>query len=464
MTYQEAIAYLESFVDYEKLMGYVYDPVRFNLERPRRLLAALGNPQEKFDAIHIAGTKGKGSASIMTDAILRAAGYHTGLFTKPHLVSFRERIVTDGQRIPEQDLVALVERARPAIEEHTEHREQGRLSFFEIYTALAMLYFAEREVDLAVIECGLGGRLDATNVLSPLVCAIMPIGIDHTAELGDTLAEIAGEKAGIIKPQTPVVVAPQEPEAADVIRRVAEEREAEVSSVGIGRDEAANVTAELGQPAGEDQTFSITCRPSERPGMQLRDVHLPVIGRHQVANAAVAVGIVEALGRRREGHDLIVSLHDVDWPAAIRDGLSQVKLPARLQICQREPFLIVDGAHTRGSAAAAREAIEEFIPHDKLVLVFGCLQGKKVRAVAEELAGVQDEVILTSPETPRAMPAEELWQATRDLWPDARRCPDAAGALTLARELAAPRDAILVTGSVYLAGEVLGLLGVSVFE
>ena len=455
MTYQETIAYLESFVDYEKLMGYVYDPVRFNLERPRRLLAALGSPQEKLDAVHIAGTKGKGSASIMTDAILRAAGRHTGLFTKPHLVSFRERIVTDVQRIPEQDLVALVARARPAIEEHKEHPEQGRLSFFEIYTALALLYFAEREVDLAVIECGLGGRLDATNILSPLVCAIMPIGIDHTAELGDTLAEIAGEKAGIIKPHTPVVVAPQEPEAAEVIRRVAEEREAQVWSVGIGSGEALNVTCELGQAAGEGQSFSVTCRPRERPGMELRDVHLPVIGRHQVANAAVAVGIVEALGRGRD---------DLDWPAAIREGLSQVELPARLQICEREPFLIVDGAHTRESAVAAREAIGEFIPHDRLVLVLGCLQGKKVRAVAEELAGVQDEVILTSPETPRALPAEELWQATRDLWPEAHRCPTAAEALVLARELANPEDAILVTGSVYLAGEVLGLLGVPVFE
>ncbi|MGD8238532.1 MAG: Mur ligase family protein, partial [Armatimonadota bacterium] len=233
MTYQEAIAYLESFVDYEKLMGYVYDPVRFNLARPRRLLSALGNPQDRFDTIHIAGTKGKGSTAIMTDAILRAAGLRSGLFTTPHLVSFRERIVTDGQLIPQPDLAALVQRVRPTIEEHKEHADEGRLSFFEIYTALALLHFAEREVDIAVVECGLGGRLDATNVLSPLVCAITPIDIDHTAELGDTLAAIAGEKAGIIKSRTPVVVAPQEPEAGDVILAAARDRNAEVCSVTV---------------------------------------------------------------------------------------------------------------------------------------------------------------------------------------------------------------------------------------
>ena len=459
MTYDEAIAYLGSFVDYEKLMGYVYDPVRFNLARPRRLLAALGDPHERFDAIHIAGTKGKGSAATMTDAILRAAGHRTGLFTKPHLVSFCERIVINGRRIPEQDLAALVERARPAIEEHKEHPEEGRLSFFEIYTALALLYFAERDVDIAVMECGLGGRLDATNVLAPIVCAITPIGIDHTAELGDTIASIAGEKAGIIKPRTPVVVAPQEPEAAEVILGVARSQNAEVCSVSVdgqpprAEPDALSVVAELGRVTGEGQTFSATCRSSSRPDMELPEVHLPLIGRHQVTNAAVAIGIIAAL-RHRSGSEHATA----DWPAAIRGGLSQVELPGRLQICERKPFLIVDGAHTRKSAAAARAGVEEFLSYDRLVLVLGCLRGKNARAVAEELAGAPDEVILTTPGTPRALPVDELWQEVRDLWPEAHRSADAAGAVALARKLAEPDDAILVTGSMYLAGDLLALL------
>jgi len=464
MTYHEAIAYLESFVDYEKLMGYVYDPVRFNLARPRRLLAALGDPQQRFDAIHIAGTKGKGSAAIMTDAMLRAAGYRSGLFTQPHLVSFRERIVTDGELIPEQDLAALVERVQPAIEEHTEHPEEGRLTFFEIYTALALLYFAERGVDLAVMECGLGGRLDATNVLAPVVCAITPIGIEHTAELGDTLAAIAGEKAGIIKPHTPLVMAPQEPEAEEMILRTATDREAEVYRVIVAAAAASGggavmpgqlttICAVPGRVRNGGQTFTLKCHSPHERDLQLDDLYLPVIGRHQVANAAVAVGIIAVLGQHRQP-----KREGVDWPTAIREGLSQVELPGRLQICERNPFLIVDGAHTRESGAASRAAIDEFIPHDKLVLVLGCLRGKNVRAVAEQLTGAADEVILTAPDSPRALPVEEMRQQVRDLWPAAHRAPDAPAALALARKLARPQDAILVTGSIYLAGEVLALL------
>ncbi|MFQ5808007.1 MAG: bifunctional folylpolyglutamate synthase/dihydrofolate synthase [Armatimonadota bacterium] len=459
MTYQEAIAYLESFVDYEKLMGYVYDPVRFNLARPRRLLAALRDPQERFDTIHIAGTKGKGSTAIMTDAILRAAGFRTGLFTKPHLVSFRERIVTDGQLIPEADLAALLQRVQPIIEEHKEHAVEGRLSFFEIYTALALLYFAERGVDIAVMECGLGGRLDATNVLAPLVCAITPIGIDHTAELGDTLAAIAMEKAGIIKPHTPVVIAPQDPQAGEVILAAARDREADVYSVAVAADAPSTIAVAPGRVVGEGQTFSVTCRPASGAGAQMHELHLPVIGRHQLANAGVAVGIIAALCNKSKPEHA-----ERDWPAAIRDGLSQVELPGRLQTCERDPFLIVDSAHTRESAAAARDALEEFISYDRLVLILGCLHGKNVRAVTEELSGVADEVILTAPDTPRALPVDKLWRQVQDVWPEAHRCPSAPGAVALARKLARPQDAILVTGSLYLAGDILGLLRVAIFE
>ncbi|HEX2697046.1 MAG TPA: folylpolyglutamate synthase/dihydrofolate synthase family protein, partial [Anaerolineales bacterium] len=349
--YNSALDYLYSFVDYSLKHSSELAKADFNLDRMRALMAELGHPEAKYPIIHVAGTKGKGSVSALCAAGLQAAGYKTGLYTSPHLLDYCERIQINGQPIPHADLVELVEQIKPAV------ARVEKLTTFEITTALGFLYFAQQNVDAAVIEVGLGGRLDATNVVMPKVSVITSLSYDHMAVLGNTLALIAGEKAGIIKPNVLVVSAPQKDEALQVLQRIAIERNAPFTLVG--RDlfykslehSLDGQTLEIfalsrGLSEGEDRSRSATGEPSNVLTFQL-----PLLGIHQVENAATAYSALKVSG-------LDVS------DEAIQKGFSEVKWPARFEVARREPPVIFDSAHNQDSFARLRQALDDYFPNN----------------------------------------------------------------------------------------------------
>jgi len=334
--YQEALDYLYSFTDYSKLSGYVYSADRFDLDRVRQLLRLLGDPQRSFRAVHVAGTKGKGSTSAMIDSVLRQAGYRTGLYTSPHLHSFCERIQINGEPIPRDKVVAGVERLRDVAPQVPE------ITTFELITALAFYYFGAQQAQWAVLEVGMGGRLDATNVITPQVAVITSISYDHMMYLGDTLGAIAAEKAGIIKPGVPVVSAPQPPEAAEVIARIAGERNAPLTVVGQDW-QWQNLHA-----SNQGQEFTVWQTGDKRKAMYT----LPLLGRHQQVNATTALAAVAQLRK-----------HGVDVPeAAAREGLASVQWPGRLEVLGQDPWVIVDGAHNGDSMQKLCTTLKELFP------------------------------------------------------------------------------------------------------
>lgn len=446
-TYPAAVAYLESLVDFEKLGFRRHFADTVSLNSIRALLAAVGDPQHGLPAVHIAGTKGKGSAAALLDSILRAAGYRTGLFTSPHLTSFRERLRCEGRWASEAEITALVNRVRPAIETQRERGELNPSTFFEAYTAMAYLWFRERAVDFAVMETGLGGRLDSTNTCEPVACAITTLGMDHTEILGDTIELIAAEKAGILKPGVPAVYAPQLPEATAVLEAVAAE-------VGAPLGPAPEVLAVI--PAARVPVPAGT-GPLPRPCQQVTvalstgplTVDLPLPGEHQATNLAVALGVVELL--RAQGH----SLPD----DALRQGCREVEWPARLQIVGTRPWIILDAAHNEPAAVALAAALPGLVEYDRLIAVLGLSAEKDALAFCQTLAPLVDVAVLTQAQLSRALPATDLARVSEGLWREAHVAPEATAALAQARALAGPRDCILITGSFYVVGEVVELLG-----
>ena len=463
MTYPEAIQYLESFINYERIPAYPYKEI-LKLERIRGFLRTIGDPQEELRCIHVAGTKGKGSTCAFVAFVLRQAGYRVGLYTSPHLTDFRERIrileipnsvvrtrlpftPSEGEAlksqipnsdfegmISEQELIGLIEKIRPAMEAHNQKSKHGALSFFEIYTALAFVYFKEKKVDFAVLETGLGGRLDATNVVEPIASAITPISYEHTDKLGSTLEEIATEKAGIIKKiqnpkskfQNPIVVsAPQEKEAMKVIRGRCEGTGARLYEVD--RDifyEEAN------------QGFNVIGLFQEYPNLETR-----LLGRHQMINAAVAIGVIESL----RYHDVYVGTD------AVREGLYNTFWPARCEIVSRDPFVAVDGAQNVASASALKQAIQENFKYQRLILVLGISQDKDIEGVCRQFYDWADEVILTKAGNPRASPPEALARYFEGRSVHLTR--NVEEAKKISRKMATKSDLILVTGSLFVAGE-----------
>lgn len=414
-TYREALDHLNRFTDYER-MSVPYAPGTYDLGRMLRLVEGLGRPDRSFRSLHIAGTKGKGSVAHMTEAILRAAGCRTGLYTSPHLVDMRERIRRDGVPMAEADFVWAMNRMERLL-------RRLRPTYFETMTAAAFLLFARWKVDYAVVEVGLGGRLDATNVISPVACAITKIDYDHMDKLGRTLARIASEKAGIIKPGVPVVASPQRPEA----RRVLEAR------------------AELLRPSFRilsDRGFMLRLKVRGLRGREYR-LAVPVLGRHQAENVATAVGLVEASGAAVP-------------PVRVRKGLAGLRLPGRMEVVRRRPWFVVDAAHNPVAARAAAEAFRR-VPRRRAFLVFGASADKDVRGMLRALLPGVDVAILTRARSPRAAAPAGLARRTGARPALLGRTVEEA--LDLARLLAEPRDAVLVTGSFYVAGEALAALG-----
>ncbi|MDH7473476.1 MAG: folylpolyglutamate synthase/dihydrofolate synthase family protein [Anaerolineae bacterium] len=426
LTYKAALDYLYSFTDYEKKTEFLYSPEHFNLERVVRLLSLLHNPHQKFRSVHVAGTKGKGSTSAMIAAVLRAAGYRVGLYTSPHLHTFRERIRIDDEMISESAVAALAERLQPLIAQVPD------LTTFEIITALGCEYFAERAVDLAVLEVGLGGRLDATNVVTPLVSVITPISFDHVQYLGNTLTAIATEKAGIIKPGVPVVSAPQPDEALSVIEMVCQNRGAPLT--------VADHVWEWrpGKVTPDGQVFS-----ARRKGGPWITYHLPLLGHHQLVNAATVLTTIDVL--RHEGIDISAQ--------AVANGLAGVHWPGRMEVMSRRPWVIVDGAHNGDSAQKLAAALPTIFHYRRLILVYEALAGHSVPDMLTALLPIADRVILTRVSNPRALDPTDLLAEVQAQGRTAECVIPVEAALKRALQIARAEDLVCVTGSLYVVAD-----------
>ncbi|MCH8864432.1 MAG: bifunctional folylpolyglutamate synthase/dihydrofolate synthase [Chloroflexi bacterium] len=430
MNYPSAVDYILSFADYERIPR---SAVVFDLRRIEMLLARLGNPQNAAKTVHIAGTKGKGSTAAMIASILYQSGYRTGLYTSPHLLSIRERLQVDGEPITEKAFARLVSRLKPEFEAVNESGTYGELTTFELLTALALAHFKESAVDYQVLEAGLGGRLDATNVTDPEICVITSISYDHMDVLGDTLAEIAAEKAGIIKPKSVVVVARQSPEARAVIEKTCREKGARLVSVG------SEITWQR-QTAGPDgQTFRLKGISGEY------DLSLPLAGEHQLENAAAAVAAVEVL----KEHGARIS------PESIARGLAQVHWPGRLQVMRREPWLVVDGAHNADSARRLVAALRQYFVFQRLTLIFGASSDKNIAGMVAELASFPNRVIVTSSRHPRAVSPDSLSGEFTRQGMSAEVTENVSAAIEIALAGAAPGDLICVTGSLFIVAEAM---------
>jgi len=430
MTYAEAVAYLESLVDFERLGFRRHFADTVSLDSIRALLDLLGNPQHGLPCVHIAGTKGKGSTAAILESILTQAHHYVGLFSSPHLISFRERIRIGGEMVREADIKWAVEQVRPAIEQLRAEAKLNPSTFFEAYTAMAYLLFRKHGVDLAIMEVGLGGRLDATNTCEPIACAITTLGMDHTEILGDTIEQIAREKAGIIKPGVPVVTAPQEPAALAVLQ--------EVADVSGARLEGPNSRAVCGYPALGPETGETAAG--------VRPLHLSLFGDHQRTNLGVALGLVNIL--REQGYEITKE--------AVRKGCRWVRWPGRLQIVGEKPWVVLDVAHNEAAAQALVTALPRMVKYDRLIAILGLSAEKDATAFCRTLAPLVDVAILTRAQIERALPVADLVAASEGMWRESLVAEDVPTALRRARETAGDGDCILVTGSFYVVGEAMG--------
>jgi dihydrofolate synthase/folylpolyglutamate synthase len=443
-TYPEALNYLYSFVDYTLERSYRYTPDRFNLDRVRVLLRAVGDPHRSFRSIHVAGTKGKGSVSSLCASALRAAGYRVGLYTSPHLIRLTERIQVDGEEIGEATMAALLEELKPDVA-----RIPG-ITMFEILTGLAFLHFARQKVDFAAVEVGLGGRLDATNVVEPRVAVITSLSYDHMHVLGNSLSDIAREKAGIIKRGIPLVLAPQQHEAERVVEEVARERG--VPIIRVGRDwlyapggHDLDRQSVFIWPASEQahmDTFVATAGSEEWAPPRYE---IPLLGYHQVINSAVAYAALDVV--RRSG----VRLEE----EAIQEGFRTVSWPGRFQVLSRSPVVIIDSAHNRDSALRLRIALDDYFPGQPVSLVFGAMGDKDISGMLAELLPRVSRLILTRPDHPRAATLEELAALAHGYRWRVEKIQPVADALRFALAHSRPGEVVVAAGSLSVAGEVL---------
>ncbi len=433
MDYQQAVDYLSSYTDYEVVPRLAHNAANYDLRRVEELLSRIGNPHLKARSVHIAGTNGKGSTAAMIASVLAASGSAPGLYTSPHLHTWRERIRVDGELISEEEFTAGVIRLQPEIEEVNRKATYGRLTTFELLTTLAFDHFAGKAVEFQVLEVGMGGKFDATNVIIPEVGVITSISSDHTEVLGGSLAEIAAEKAGIIKPGSIVVTSPQTDEVGRVIQETCLNRGAGLVRVG------SDVTW---QSLGFDLNRQLLQVKGRMDSYQLS---VPLLGRYQLENAAVAVAALEVLAEK--GFDIS--------KGSIADGLAQVDWAGRLQIVSRHPYILVDGAHNPDAAGKLRESLEQYFDFDKVILVIGVSDDKDIAGIVSQLVPRFGKVIVTRSRHPRAMdPARlEAEFTRRDV--EMEVVGDVPAALSRAVSLAGDRDLICVAGSLFLVAEAI---------
>ena len=454
MDYEAALAYIEAFIDYERSPDFSRQARLYNLNRISLLLKQLGNPHDRLRVIHIAGSKGKGSTAALVASVLTHAGYKIGLFTSPHLTTPRERCCIDGELISEADVAFYIDKIKPAIET-VSASDFGRVSFFEIYTALAFTYFADKATDFAVIEVGLGGRLDATNVVTPVATVITPIGLEHTAILGETYTEIAAEKAEIIKAGCPLALAPQHPEARAVFEKVANERN--VSIVEVKTDEATRdpVSRDVGQehPASTSQ---LVRDANGIPIAQQFDVEtdsesysqltIPLLGQHQFVNATTAIAAIECL--KQKGYTIPKN--------SIYAGFKNVQWHGRIQRIMSSPLIVLDGAHSAVSMAALCLTLRESFRYTRAIFIVSLMKDKNLKAIGDIVSKTADTVIATQvSENPRVMPAEAIHDAWSGRCEKITICPSPEKAIARALASASPTDLICITGSLYLVGQAL---------
>jgi dihydrofolate synthase/folylpolyglutamate synthase len=443
-TYQQALDYLYSFIDYSLQRTYQYSSRTLDLGRMHALLSLLGDPHKEYAVIHVAGTKGKGSVSAMVESVLRAAGFRTGFYTSPHLIDFCERIRSGGKPIPHERLAELVGPLRDPV------AKVAGLTTFEITTAAAFQYFKEERADVVVAEVGLGGRLDATNVITPLVSVITSLSYDHTHLLGNTLAEIAREKAGIVKPGVPVVSSPQEGEAMKVLLAVSQERHAPLSLVGRDWHFAPERHDLDGQSfflwsAGDQTKVDTILAQGGNPQQIAPRYEIPLLGYHQIINAATAVAALQSARER-----------GLNVPEdAVRDGLRSVRWEGRFQLLYRSPMVVVDSAHNVDSARRLRTALDDYFPGRRVVLIFGASDDKDISGMLDELLPRISRVIATRSTHPRAAEPEKIAALARERGCPAETSGDPAPALEHALTLTGAEDVLLAAGSLFVAGAVL---------
>ncbi len=427
-SYDQALDYLYSFVDYSLKHSSELAKAEFNLDRMRQLMAALGDPQTRYPILHVAGTKGKGSVCALAASGLRAAGQRVGLYTSPHLLDYCERIQVNGVPVSHAALVKLIERAKPAVE------RIPKLTTFEITTALGLLHFADAQVDVAVVEVGLGGRLDATNVVQPKVTVITSLSYDHMAVLGDTLAKIAGEKAGIIKAGVPVISAPQNTQALEVLERVASERHAPLTLVG--RD----IKVEQLEHSLDGQSMRL-----KAGGVSLT-VRTPLLGMHQTYNAATAAAALWEM--RTQG----VPLTD----DALTRGFAEVKWPARFEVARREPPVIFDSAHNQDSFAWLRQSLDDYFPGLPVYLVFGASEDKNIPGMFAEIRDKVRCMFVTRADHPRALPPESILPLSTAAGIQAELIQPVAAAFERALGLSEKDGSIVLSaGSMFVTAEAM---------
>lgn len=424
-------------MNYEEALDYIHNTNKFGvvlgLENIKRLLELMGNPQKDLKFIHVAGTNGKGSTSAYITSMLTKANYRVGFFTSPFLERFNERIRINNENIPDEDLGDVTEFTKAAVDKMLEEG-LSHPTEFEIVTAIALEYYKRQAVDFVVLEVGMGGRFDSTNVIDDsVISVIVPIAMDHIDILGDTLGKIAYEKAGIIKKNGLVVSYPQDPEAREVVEKVAKEEDARLITVPV-----ENLKISEMNETGSKFDFSYN-------DYEFRDLQIRLIGKHQANNASTAITSVLAL--KDSGKIQITD-------SEIREGLEETRWIGRLELLKSSPRFIIDGAHNMQGIEALKKTIEEVFDYDKLILGLGILKDKDVESMISEMAPVGDEIIVTEPNIFRAMTADELGERIGKYNPNYTVEKDINRAIDLAYEKAGERDIILFSGSLYLIGDV----------
>ena len=445
MNFQQAEDYIFSYTDYEKV-PVPHAAANYDLRRMEELLAGMGNPHLAAKSVHIAGTKGKGSVAAMVASVLSCSGYITGLYTSPHLHTWRERMRVNGILISEEEFVPLVERVKPEVEEVNQKATYGQLTTFELLTALGFSFFEQKEVEFQVLEVGMGGKYDATNVITPEVCIMTSISLDHTEVLGTSPSVIAGEKAGIIKPGSIVVTSPQSGDVMKVIQEVCRSQGAELIRVGI------DVTWQEIDFGFSRQSLRVMGRMGDY------ELTIPLLGRYQLENVTAAVTALEVLVGRgfRISRDNII------------DGLAKVDWPGRFHIISRSPLLVVDGAHNPDSARKLKQSLGSYFKVgvkeraegelcfcERAVLVIGVSADKDIAGIASEFASLFDKVIVTRSRHPRAMAASAVATEFMRYGADVQVTEDVPAALALAMNMAGTTGLVCIAGSLFVVGEAI---------
>ncbi|MGH7198826.1 MAG: bifunctional folylpolyglutamate synthase/dihydrofolate synthase [Candidatus Omnitrophota bacterium] len=431
MTYPEAVAFLDSFTNYEKTAEWEY-PEGLNLDRMRALAKALGNPQNAYESVIIAGSKGKGSTAAILSSILRMEDLKVGLYTSPHLEDIRERVQVNGLPISEARFIEETLHLRRTLDDVTWRRNPP--TYFEALTALAFHFFKEMKVQVAVLEVGLGGLYDSTNIAPAKAVGIAPISLEHTDRLGKTVSKIAVQKCGVIKGREIVVSAPQAPEAESVLQKAAEERECRLYRVG---KEIRVFERSFGEGS---QRFDI-----RSPFGNFFDLEIGLLGQHQMENAALAVGLAKGLEEKTR---LRIS------GSAVRQGILDARWPGRLEKVSDSPKIVLDGAQNAESMRKLVVALKRHFAFERLIAVLGVSGDKDLEGILGELAPEAAVIVATQAASPRARAAREIFEIARERAKETVVEPDAWRALQKAKAAAGPHDLVLVTGSLFLIGEI----------